>query len=394
VSAADRRQLARSFDSVADEYDRGRPSWPRDAVDWLLGTDPIDVLDVGAGTGKLTTVLVEAGHRVTAVEPSAQMRGHLERRLRDIPIVAANAEQLPLPDDSFDAVVVAAAFHWFEADQALAQFARVLRPGGVVGLLGNVFDVSVPWVAALRDVLGPPAAERRDFWPDISTLSGRFARVDERSFPHRQELTRPQLIDLAGSRSAFAVMDEATRSRELARVEQVWEQAEAADGTLDLPWIARARRCLAPLEGWSVERVAAREVLPLRAAVLRPGLPESSARFEGDESPEAIHLAIRQEERTVAVASAIPDGLPGDPRPGDWRVRGMASVPELRGRGMGAALLSAIESRTRAVGARRLWCNARVGAVGLYERAGYGPVGARFELAGIGEHARMVHPLD
>ena len=177
MSAADRSHLARSFDTVAGEYDRGRPVWPRAAIDWLLGPEPLDVLDVGAGTGKLTAVIAAAGHRVTAVEPMPRMREQLAARLPDVPRIAACAEQLPFAQDTFDAVLAGAAFHWFDAERALAEFARVLRPGGVVGMLGNVFDVGVPGVARLREILGPPAAERRDYWPELATLDGAPVRM-------------------------------------------------------------------------------------------------------------------------------------------------------------------------------------------------------------------------
>ena len=212
MSAADRSHLARSFDTVAGEYDRGRPVWPRAAIDWLLGPEPLDVLDVGAGTGKLTAVIAAAGHRVTAVEPMPRMREQLAARLPDVPRIAACAEQLPFAQDTFDAVLAGAAFHWFDAERALAEFARVLRPGGVVGMLGNVFDVGVPWVARLREILGPPAAERSDYWPELATLDGDFARVEERGFPHDQTIDLRTLRDLASSRSGFAVMDQAQRN--------------------------------------------------------------------------------------------------------------------------------------------------------------------------------------
>ena len=182
---------------MAGEYERGRPGYPREAIDWLLGSDPLDVLDVGAGTGKLTYALSHAGHRVIAVEPLGEMRELLSARLPAVRALAGSAERLPLEDASVDAVTVGAAFHWFDQGAALAEVARVLRPGGVLGLLGNAFDPSQPWVARVREILGPPAIERRGHWPSVVDLEERFAAVADREFPHEQCIDREVLRDLA-----------------------------------------------------------------------------------------------------------------------------------------------------------------------------------------------------
>src|SRR5579875_999780 len=162
---ASRAARASSFAGVAEEYDRGRPGYPREAIAWLLGgasaanDGPLEVLDLGAGTGKLTEALLAAGHRVVAVEPLAQMREILAARAPAARVLGGAAEALPLADASVDAVAVGAAFHWFERDAALAEIARVLRAPGVLGLLGNAFEISEPWVARVRAILGPPALE-------------------------------------------------------------------------------------------------------------------------------------------------------------------------------------------------------------------------------------------
>src|SRR5690242_6460089 len=109
----ERSRRARSFGGVADEYERGRPSYPRQAISWVLGESPLEVLDLGAGTGKLTAALLAAGHRVSAVEPLAQMRSVLAQTAPGARLLDGTAEHLPLADGSVDAVVVGAAFHWF-----------------------------------------------------------------------------------------------------------------------------------------------------------------------------------------------------------------------------------------------------------------------------------------
>jgi ubiquinone/menaquinone biosynthesis C-methylase UbiE len=242
---ASRAERASSFGRVADEYERGRPGYPREAIEWLLGSSPLEVLDLGAGTGKLTSALLDAGHRVIAVEPLEEMRAILTSRLPAARAMAGTAEQLPLGDASVDAVTVGSAFHWFDHGVALAEIARVLRPPGVLGLLGNGFDVSVPWVARLREILGPPAMERRGHWPSVEDLGDRFAAVEDREFPHQQLIDRQGLRDLAVSRSSIALLAPAQRESVLASLDEVWEQEPELLERTDvlLPWRARARRC-------------------------------------------------------------------------------------------------------------------------------------------------------
>jgi SAM-dependent methyltransferase len=159
--------------------------------------------------------------------------------------MAGTAEQLPLGDASVDAVTVGSAFHWFDQGVAQAEIARVLRPPGVLGLLGNGFDVSVPWVARLREILGPPAMERRGHWPSAEDLGARFASVEDREFPHQQLIDRRGLRDLAVSRSSIALLTPAQRESVLASLDEVWEQEPELLQRTDvlLPWRARARRC-------------------------------------------------------------------------------------------------------------------------------------------------------
>jgi SAM-dependent methyltransferase len=245
---ASRAQRARSFGHVAAEYERGRPGYPPEAVEWLLGPRPLEVLDLGAGTGKLTQALLAAGHRVTAVEPLDEMRAILSSQLPAALALAGSAEHLPLADASMDAVAVGSAFHWFDEGAALAEIARVLRPAGVLGLLGNAFDVSSPWVAGVREILGPPAIERPGHWPSVVDLRERFADVEDREFPHEQRIDRAGLRDLASSRSRLALMDEDQRAAVLAGLDRLWEQEPELLGRTDvlLPWRTRVRRCRGP----------------------------------------------------------------------------------------------------------------------------------------------------
>jgi ubiquinone/menaquinone biosynthesis C-methylase UbiE len=236
---------ASSFARVAEEYERGRPGYPGEAIQWLLGHGPLDVLDLGAGTGKLTAALLEAGHRVIAVEPLAEMRAILTATLPQAQALEGTAERLPLDDASVDAVAVGAAFHWFDHEAAQAEIARVLRAPSVLGLLGNGFDISTPWVARVREILGPPALERPGHWPSGEELGRRFAEVEEREFPHQQRIDRAGLRDLAVSRSRIAMMSTSERESVLAELDRLWESEPELSGRTEamLPWRTRVRRC-------------------------------------------------------------------------------------------------------------------------------------------------------
>jgi SAM-dependent methyltransferase len=248
AARASRAERARSFGRVAAEYQRGRPGYPPEAIEWLLGDRPLEVLDLGAGTGKLTQALLAAGHHVTAVEPLDEMRAVLSSQLPAARALAGSAEQLPLEPGSIDAVAVGSAFHWFDESAALAEISRVLRPPAVLGLLGNAFDVSSPWVARVREILGPPAIERPGHWPSLVDLRERFAEVEDREFPHEQRIDSAGLRDLASSRSALAVMDDDQRASVLAGLDRLWEQEPELLGRTEvlLPWRTRVRRCRGP----------------------------------------------------------------------------------------------------------------------------------------------------
>ena len=149
-----RQQRSLSFGAEAAAYERGRPSYPPEAIDWLLPPDAADVLDLGAGTGKLTTRLVERGLGVVAVDPIPEMLELLSNSLPDTPALLGTAEEIPLPDNSVDAVLVAQAWHWFDPELAVKEVARVLRPGGRLGLVWNTRDERLGWVKDLGRIVG------------------------------------------------------------------------------------------------------------------------------------------------------------------------------------------------------------------------------------------------
>ena len=239
MSAGRSRERALSFGGVAQQYERARPGYPEDAVDWLVG-DAQAVVDLAAGTGKLTRQLVARGLEVTAVEPSPQMLEQLRAAVPGVLAVEGAAEAMPLPDHSADAVVVAQAFHWFDAAPALAEIARVLRPGGTLGLIWNDRDDDVPWVARLSSLIGA------DSDPEVEPVdriapSGLFSAVEHDRFPFEHRLDRETLLDLVLSRSYVAVQPPDLRSRILHEVSELYDEISGPDGVV-LPYVADAYR--------------------------------------------------------------------------------------------------------------------------------------------------------
>ncbi len=235
-----RAERAASFARVAEAYERARPGYPLDAVRWLAGETPRDVVDVGAGTGKLTRALAELRHRVVAVEPLPEMLEQLREAVPGIRAVAGSAESLPLGDGSADVVVCAQAFHWFDHDVAVREFARVLRPGGRVALVWNVRDERLPWVAELSDAMvGRTGVDRGAAAP--IERSGLYERVERATFEHVQEVDREALRELVLSRSYCAVLSEDERAPILERVDGLFD-AHAEDGVLRLPYVVECFR--------------------------------------------------------------------------------------------------------------------------------------------------------
>ena len=224
---------------MADAYDRARPSYPREAAVWLAGDEPTTVLELGAGTGKLTELLVEIGHDVHATDPDEAMLARLRARLPDVLTSVASAEKIPAPDAAFDVVVAAQAFHWFDHDRALPEIARVLKPGGRLALVWNQRDERIPWVRRLGALIGSQDQQRSEH-PLV--VSPHFGFVEDQAFRHWQVVDRESIQELALSRSNVAVLDDDARAAKLAEVLAFYDDYGRGMDGMQLPYVASCFR--------------------------------------------------------------------------------------------------------------------------------------------------------
>ena len=271
----DRESRRLSFGSVAADYDRYRPAPPPQAFDWLIPPDATAVLDLAAGTGAVTRLLIGRAARVVAVEPDERMRAVLAARCPEAEALEGRGEDIPLPDASVDAVVIASAWHWLDPDRAVPEIARVLRPGGALGVIWVSRDSRVDWVAEFNGlmreareadraldtpvsggaVVDGPAADgavvdgavadgrRRDRRrrPEVAFPPGSpMSPVEERLWEYSLPMTKDDLFGLLGTYSGVIALDRAKRADLSQRARdfldrQPWEQ-------IDLPMICRCLR--------------------------------------------------------------------------------------------------------------------------------------------------------
>jgi SAM-dependent methyltransferase len=237
----DLHPATRGFETAGERYERGRADYPPSAIDWLLARlglaerPDARVLDIGAGTGKLTRPLLARGLRVIAVEPVTGMRATLERTAPGAEIRAGQAEDLPLAVGDVEAVVAGQAFHWFANATALREFARVLRPHGHLGLVWNRRDLGQPLQAAIGELIDPYRADApalaTDAWRAAFTRTAPFAPVAERRFAHAQILGADGLVDRVLSISFVAALPEHERRSVGARVRELAGSARSSCAT-------------------------------------------------------------------------------------------------------------------------------------------------------------------
>ena len=249
-----------SFGTAAADYAEHRPGYAEAAVRWALepvrGSEPLRVLDLAAGTGKLTATLVHLGTEVTAVEPDPAMLAELRRELGSVPTLstlAGIAEDIPLPDASVDAVLVGQAMHWFDLDRAIPEIARVLTPDGVLAALWNVDDDRVGWVATLTQISKGKSNVTLLRWRDTAARarqerlaaagSGLFETPEAGEFENGQRRTADSLLATIATHSNFLVMEEPERARLLAEVRDfLHARPETGAGEFVFPMVTAVLR--------------------------------------------------------------------------------------------------------------------------------------------------------
>jgi MOSC domain-containing protein YiiM/SAM-dependent methyltransferase len=294
---------ARGFAAGADAYERARPDYPADAVSLIA--DRLDLrpgrtlLELGAGTGKLTRMLVRYGARILALEPVAEMREKLATLVPGVELIGGTAEAIPLPAASVDAVVAAQAFHWFDTTRALSEIHRVLRPGGRLLLAWNMRDESVPWVRAMGELIhavadGEPRTDD-EVWRDGIARSALFAPFASATFEHAQRLTRDGVRDRVASVSYVAAASPSVRDATLAALATLLDTDPTTAGreVIDLPYQTEVL--------WADRRSPALSMTGVVASVNVsrggvPKLPVDGTRIlrlnlegDGHNEPEPIH---------------------------------------------------------------------------------------------------------
>jgi len=227
---------AASFDGAAELYDRARPGYPAEAVAWMVPLDAASVLDLGAGTGKLTASLLAPGRTVRAVDPSSEMLRVLARKLPEVEVRIGTGERIPLPDGSVDAVSVGQAWHWMEQSAAAAEIARVLKPGGILSMIWNNDDDRVAWVRELGGVPDAAPQVRPVADEELELLAG-FGPGEAAGWQWTRRMSRAELIAQESSVSAFLVASPAEQRERIAHVNAVLDRHPELEegGVIDYP---------------------------------------------------------------------------------------------------------------------------------------------------------------
>ena len=221
---------ARGFEAAVEHYGRGRPTYPDDALRYLVHAlaiqDGRDVLELGAGTGVFTELIVHSGARITAVEPVPAMRTALERSCPSVTVVDGTAERIPVANGTADAVVAAQAFHWFDGVRALPEIHRVLRPGGVLGMIWNVRDDASDWAERLTEIFDRLAGAdapryRSGKWREAFDRTDLFGPLHHRVAYHVHRVTAETFLDRVLSVSYVASASDEDRARVVDEVREL-----------------------------------------------------------------------------------------------------------------------------------------------------------------------------
>lgn len=242
---------ATSFGAEAANYEAGRPEYPFEAVAWMLERMPHGsrrIADVGAGTGKLTRVLAQAPDaEVVAVDPDPEMLAALRRSVPGIPTFEGSAERMPLPNSSVDAVTLGQAWHWVEPVAASAELGRVVRAGGVLGLIWNIRDEREEWVRRLTEIMHSSPAENLVNGPGSAgpRIEQPFGQVETQRWDWKRAMTRTQLHQMALSRSHLIAASAEERAQIARQMDALFDEL-GLDGqaTVDLPYVTHVFRAV------------------------------------------------------------------------------------------------------------------------------------------------------
>lgn len=294
-----RHDATRGYDQAADEYERGRPSYPAAAVGCLADECRIrpssTVLELGAGTGKLTEVLVGLGHDVFATDPDDAMLDILSGKLPDVRATSGTAEQIPTGDSLYDVVVVGQAFHWFDHAKALAEIGRVLRTDGRLAVVQNERDERIPWVRKLGKLIG-----KQDGGFDPTSIlddSGAFSAVEAQTFRHWQVVDRHSIQDLVQSRSNIATLEPEAQEQKRREVLAFYDDYGRGMDGMQLPYNCRAWRT---------------QVLPHAQMVSTGSTTGAHMVVETDEEPEPKVPLAKRTDTAVRLPRVITDPENGD----------------------------------------------------------------------------------
>lgn len=241
-------ERATSFGAQAGSYEQGRPEYPFAAVAWMLESMPAGsrrIADVGAGTGKLTRALQAApGAEVVAIDPDREMLAALRDAVPGVPTFVGTAERMPLPHASVDAVVLGQAWHWVDPSAASAEIGRVVRSGGVLGLIWNIRDERQEWVRRLTEIMHGSAAEEMLAAGDPQVFAP-FGMLEQELWEWVRPITRAQLHSMAASRSYVITASEDERARIRREMDALFDELGLeGDAAIDLPYVTRAFRAV------------------------------------------------------------------------------------------------------------------------------------------------------
>lgn len=239
---------ATSFGAEADNYEAARPDYPFEAVAWMLERLPVGarrLVDVGAGTGKLTRVVAEARDaEIVAVDPDAAMLAKLREHVPGVPTFIGTAEALPLPDAGVDAVVLGQAWHWVDPVMASAEIGRVVRTGGTLGLIWNARDNRVGWVRRLTEIMHASAAEEM-LDAGGPTVASPFGQLEKKRCEWKRPMTREQLHRMVASRSHLITAPQSERDRIRRGMDELFDELSLeVDSTIEVPYVTWAFRAL------------------------------------------------------------------------------------------------------------------------------------------------------